>query len=334
MDDVRWFSSNRYGTLPVAALTRAGLRIALEGDRVARVAFVLDGQSTVAGFEFSRRHGCPLILKIPDVPPWRLDGGRPDFVLTAGAKIVRIPRLWGRYPERPGYYSRIRYVARHATAVWCPSTNSVRDVLRYYGVPAERLPFCYDSDRFRLEGHSPSTAHRSPFTILSISRLVPHKNHALLLRAAARLEPRPLVRILGEGREADNLRRIAASLRVPLEMPGTWATDEEIREAYASAGVVVAPSRFEGFGLTPMEGVAMGIPVIASDIPPHREFLEGAVQFFQPDDDEELARLLGEVIAQPPNRPAALPTLLSDLTIEACAARLLPALQRVMAGTR
>ena len=332
MDDVRWFSSNRYGTLPVPALARAGLRIALEGDRGAKVACALDGQSAVAGFEFSRRHRCPLILKIPDVPPWRVEGGAPDLVLSTGAKIVRIPRLWGRYPERPGYYSRIRYVARRADAVWCPSTNSVQDVLRYYGVSAERMPFCYDSDRFRIEKQSPFTVHRSPFTILSISRLVPHKNHALLLRAVARLAPKPPVRILGEGPLADDLRRLAASLDVPLELPGRWASDQEIFEAYASAGVLVAPSRFEGFGLTPMEGIAMGLPVIASDIPPHREFLTGAVRFFPPDDENALARELEKALVRPSSRPAA--SLLETLSIEACAARLLPHLRRMLAEAR
>jgi len=332
MDDVRWFSSNRYGALPVPALGRAGLRVALEGDRAARLAFALDGQSAVAGFAFARRHRCALVLKIPDVPPWRLEGGHPDFVVAAGAKVVRVPRLWGRYPERPGYYSRIRYIARHADAVWCPSTNSVQGVFRYYGVSAELMPFCYDSDRFSSVGPRPPTVHSAPFTIVSISRLVPHKNHAVILRAAARLEPRPRVRILGQGPGADTLRRIAAELGVELDLPGTWASDDQILDAYRHAGVVVAPSRFEGFGLTPLEGLAMGVPVIASDIPSHREFLSSAVRFFPPEDDIALAGELGRIVSQPSSRPAVQPSVLEPLTIEACAARLLPALRRFVDG--
>jgi glycosyltransferase involved in cell wall biosynthesis len=208
----------------------------------------------------------------------------------------------------------------------------VQDVNRYYGVQAARLPFCYDSDRFRVDRQGPFTANRSPFTILSISRLVPHKNHALLLRAAARLEPTPRVRILGEGPEEDSLRRLADSLGVSLDLPGTWASDQEIVDAYASAGVVVAPSRFEGFGLTPMEGAAMGVPVIASDIPPHRELLGEPVRFFDPDDEAALADELERVIHHPPTRPAALPPFLSALTIEACAARVVSELERLLAS--
>jgi glycosyltransferase involved in cell wall biosynthesis len=332
MDDLRWFAPNRYCALPVPALRRAGLRVALEGIEPARLAVASDGQCAVAAFEFARRCRCPLVLYVWDLPPWRLDGGRPDFIYEMGKRLARLPRLWGGYPERSGYYSRIRYVARHAEAVWCPSTNSVRDVLRYYGVRAERIPFCYDSDRFRTEVQSPFTVHRSPFTVLSVSRLVPHKNHAIILQATAQLEPRPAVRILGEGPEADTLRRLAASLGVALELPGTWASDAEILDAYRTAGVVVAPSRFEGFGLTPLEGMAMGVPVIASDVPPHREFLNGAVRFFPPDDAPALAREIGSLMARPSQRPTAPPPLLSDLSIDSCATRLLAGIRRMLAG--
>jgi len=332
MDDLRWFAPNHYCALPVPALRRAGLRVALQGDEPARLAVASDGQCAVAAFEFARRRRCPLVLYLWDLPPWRLGRGRPDFVFEIRQRLARIPRPWGAYPERRGYYSRIRYVAQHADAVWCPSTNTVQDVERHFGVQAERIPFCYDNARFTNERQVPLTTHRSPLTVLSISRLVPHKNHAVILRAAARLEPRPAVRILGQGPEADNLRRLATSLDVQLELPGTWASDTQILDAYRNAGVVVAPSRFEGFGLTPLEGIAMGVPVIASDIPPHREFLGGAVRFFPPDDDLALAREIESLIAEPPTRPLALPPLLSDLTIESCAARLLAGVGRLMAG--
>ncbi|HJR34233.1 MAG TPA: glycosyltransferase [Gemmatimonadales bacterium] len=183
-----------------------------------------------------------------------------------------------------------------------------------------------------------SAAKGAPLTLLSVSRLVAHKNHALILRAAARLSAQPLVRILGAGPEAENLRRLAQSLGVRLELPGGWASDAAIHAAYREASVLVCPSRFEGFGLTPLEGLAMGLPVIASDIPPHREFLGDAVGYFAPRDDANLARELHTVLAQPSRHPgppraergAVLPSILAPLTIAACASRLLPGLTRLL----
>ena len=95
---------------------------------------------------------------------------------------------------------------------------------------------------------------------------------------------------------------------------------------------MTCPSRFEGFGLTPMEGIAMGLPVIASDIPAHREFVGGAARFFPPEDPAALAESMqatrGEVKEPRGARTFASP--LADLTIEACAARLLPRFDRLL----
>ena len=330
MTDVRWFAPNRYCALPVPALQRAGLDIAQDGERAARLAFAADGACVVAAFEYSRRHRCPLVLYLWDLPPWRLGRGRPDRVFEVGGTLLRWPRLRNRYPERAGFYSRMAYAARRADAVWCPSTNTVEDVARHFGVRAERIPFCYDSDRFPGAGQLPLTVDRSPLTLLSVSRLVPHKNHAVILRAAARISPRPRVRILGEGLEADRLRALANRLGVPLELPGVWASDDAILAAYREASVLICPSRFEGFGLTPMEGLAMGLPVVASDIPPHREFLGDAVRFFSPDDDANLARELQAALTLPSSRPTDRPTILAPLSISACASRLLPGLTRLL----
>ena len=330
--DLRWFAINRYGMLPVGNLRRAGLTIALEGNPPCRAAVALDVDSAVAAYRYARRQGCPLGLNIPDLPPWRLGHGRPDPVFELRGRLFRIRRLRGGYPERPGYYSRIRYVATRAQRVWCPSRNSVADVRSRWGIDAVPLPFCYDSDRFVRTGEPPLTAHRSPLTVLSISRLVPHKNHASVLRAAARLDPRPRVRIIGRGPDAAALLVLAERLGVVLELRTTWASDEEIVDAYRQADVVVSASSFEGFGLTPMEGLAMGLPVIASDIPAHREFLGDAVRFFPPEDHLALAAELEAVFAAPPVRPSARSPVLDPLTIEACAARMGPELERLLAA--
>lgn len=338
MDDIRWFAPNHYCALPVPTLRESGLRIALNHDAPARVAVAADGQCAVEAFEYAERHRCPLVLYLWDLPPWRLGRGHPDYVFLLRGRVRRLPRPGDRYPERAGYYSRLRFVARRAEEVWCPSENTVRDVQGRFRVSAERVPFCYDSSRFR-----DVTSHRSPGTrslvsLLSVSRLVAHKNLAVILRAAAHLDPRPEVTFVGQGPEAAALRGLARELGVTLHLTDTWASDDEVVAAYRAASVVVCPSRFEGFGLTPLEGLAMGVPVVASDIPAHREFVSGAVHFFPPENDKELAGALTEAIApaggQPSPSGTSQPAVLSSLTIEACAARFLPGLTRLLEARR
>ncbi len=80
-------------------------------------------------------------------------------------------------------------------------------------------------------------------------------------------------------------------------------------------------------------GESARVAVIASDIPPHRELLDGAVRFLPPHDAVALAGEIDAAISQRFREPALSPAKgLSDLTIEACAARLLPDLQRMLAG--
>jgi glycosyltransferase involved in cell wall biosynthesis len=334
VDELRWFAPNRYCALPVPRLRLGGLRVALDGDAPAGLAVAADGQCAVAAWSYARRHRCPLLLYLWDLPPWRLGQGRPDWITAFGARLLRFPRPAGGFPERAGYYSRLRYVARTAAAVWCPSAHTTAEVTRRFGIPASELPFCYDSDRFGGPAADPPPPRPDARTLLSISRLVPHKNHQVLLRAAASVTPRPLVRILGEGPEAQALRRLADRLEVPLDLPGRWATEQEILSAYQESSAVIAPSRFEGFGLTPLEGLAMGRPVVASDIPPHREFAGAAAAFFPADDHLALAAALTAALTAPAPSPAARRASLAPVTIEACADRMLPELGRLIGRPR
>jgi glycosyltransferase involved in cell wall biosynthesis len=64
---------------------------------------------------------------------------------------------------------------------------------------------------------------------------------------------------------------------------------------------VVCPSLYEGFGITLLEGFTFGKPVIASDIPPHREVGNGAAVWFDASRNapEELATRMAEVLDEP-----------------------------------
>ena len=168
--------------------------------------------------------------------------------------------------------------------------------------------------------------------MLSISRLVPYKNHAAVIRAAALMSPRPRVRIIGKGPEAVTLRTMAHELGVELQLDEGWQSDQEIVDAYVAANVVVCPSRFEGIGLTPLESAALGIPTVASDIPTHREFAAGHVALIPLDDDQLMARAITKALegaAAPATSPAH---PIPELTIEACAERMLPRLEQLLRG--
>lgn len=312
MDDVRWFAPNAYGALVVPALRELGFTIALEGDRPAKLVVSLGGRTAEAAWRFARRHRRPLALFLWDLPPRSTGRGRPDPVWWAAGGFWRLPRLWGGFPRRRGYFSRLRYIAARADALWAASDFTAATIAERFGLRPERVPYAYDSARCVPAGMERDGAP----TLVTVSRLEPHKNHAAVLRAAARLGPEWRVRLIGRGPEADRLRAEARALGVMCTVE-TDLDDGAVVTAYRTAAVVVAPSRFEGFGLTPVEAIGCGARVVASDIPPHREFIGHAVPLVSPDDVEALARAVLAAREAPPPGPQAV----AALTVNAAAER-------------
>jgi len=75
-------------------------------------------------------------------------------------------------------------------------------------------------------------------------------------------------------KEAATAREVSKRLGMPLREVGrgvAWLAHDDLRTELASARVVLCPASEEGFGMVPLEALAAGRPVVASDIPAHRE---------------------------------------------------------------
>lgn len=100
--------------------------------------------------------------------------------------------------------------------------------------------------------------------------------------------------------------------------------DTELARAYASARLVIAPSRAEGFSMPVIEAIAQGTPVLAADEPAQAELIPSARDRFDPDDAATLAttarRLLTDDAAWHEVRDRQAPVW-RDFTTDAVAAR-------------
>jgi glycosyltransferase involved in cell wall biosynthesis len=105
--------------------------------------------------------------------------------------------------------------------------------------------------------------------LLHVGHLEPRKNLDLLLHALALLPPdaRPELRLAGaDAGHGRVLQALAARLGVAARVRVLGAVpDAELPALYAGARAVVVPSRYEGFGLCALEGLALGRPVLVSD---------------------------------------------------------------------
>jgi len=131
--------------------------------------------------------------------------------------------------------------------------------------------------------------------VLFMGNLEPRKNLGLLVRAhgAARVEDPsvpPLV-LVGPSGWGDRWQGALPDPR-NVVMAG-YLADDVLRSVVAGAAAVCMPSLYEGFGLPVLEALAAGRPVLASDIPAHREVAQGHATLLRPDDADAWAQALG-----------------------------------------
>lgn len=129
--------------------------------------------------------------------------------------------------------------------------------------------------------------------LLHVGHLEPRKNLGVLLRALARIEPssRPELRLVGRDAGAGpRLRALAERLGVAAHVRWLGVLDDDAMTAQLrSARAIVVPSRYEGFGMAALEGLAHGRPVLVAAAGALPEVVGEVGQVLPPDDADAWA---------------------------------------------
>jgi glycosyltransferase involved in cell wall biosynthesis len=130
--------------------------------------------------------------------------------------------------------------------------------------------------------------------LLFVGNLEPRKNLGTLLRAHAAARGQdpstpPLV-LVGPAGWGDRWQGTAPDPR-DVVLAGSLS-GPDLRRVVARAAAVCMPSRYEGFGLPVLEALAAGRPVLASDIPAHREIAAAQATLLPADDVDAWAGAL------------------------------------------
>ncbi len=202
-----------------------------------------------------------------------------------------------------------RWLIRQMDAVVATSAQAAS----YLEVPARVVMHGVDTDTFRPAPDRAALAAElglAPGTWVGcFGRIRPQKGTDLLVRAMLPLmRDRPEVRLLLVGRPddaafLDRLREevAAAGLADRVRLAENLPWDALVRH-YAAMDVYVAPQRWEGFGLTPLEAMASGVPVVATTVGAFPDLVvEGETGHLVPPED---AAALGARIASLLDDPA------------------------------
>jgi glycosyltransferase involved in cell wall biosynthesis len=196
-------------------------------------------------------------------------------------------------------------LVRRAAALLTVSVFSQRELARLCGVPESRFKVIPDSAEHILGvGADPGTLARYGLEpgryALCVGNQSPNKNIALAIDAFARLSTEGM-RLAVAGGTAAALKR-AETVTAPWLSTLGRVSDGELRALYENAAVFVFPSIYEGFGVPPLEAMALGCPVVSSDSSAMPEVLGDAALFFRSGDVADCAERFREVLEMGPDR--------------------------------
>jgi len=171
-------------------------------------------------------------------------------------------------------------------------------------VTGEGMPRIGGSDLGAGTVSEPNPHDLAPNYLLYVGSAYPHKGLDDLLVAWPKISERyPGLRLVMVGEKDIFMRRLeekaATSGLKNVEFRGRVA-DGQLSDLYFNASAFVYPTHFEGFGLPPLEALACGCPVVASDIPVLREVLgKNGATYFRLGDADGILAAVESVLAQP-----------------------------------
>lgn len=219
---------------------------------------------------------------------------------------AQLPRPLGVLPRRLSLlYARamLRHAGRAARRVIAVSESTARDLETLAGLDPQSIDVVPNGcdPAFRRDARPEELAAADAILepagtgryVLFAGNPKPHKNLAGLLRAVARLREQVDPWLVLAGVDAPAARRLLREAAPGLpegRLLATGTVDRPtLRGLFARARIVAAPSLFEGFGLTALEAMSAGIPVVAARAGGLPEVVGDAGLLVDPRDPAEIA---------------------------------------------
>ncbi len=268
-----------------------------------------------------RRLGFDIILELRRIRPHVFHYQYTGPLLNVTPEIVTIHDV--SFEPHPGFFVpsqcfRLRLTVRRAVKsaqrIITVSEFSKREIVHFLGVPEEKVKVIYngvgpefqpiedaDAIKTRLERY----AIRRPY-LLAVGNICRRKNQRATVRGFARWFSRnrasehQLV-IVGKP-EAGVKNLLAEAARLGLDSNRVvllgYVNDGDLPCLYGGAELFLNTSLYEGFGLPVVEAMACGVPVIVSRASCFPEIAGDAARFVDPQEPEEIADAIEEVLGK------------------------------------
>ncbi len=215
-------------------------------------------------------------------------------------------------PESARYYGQIDQAVLKCDHIIAVSESTKRDIIRLTGAPEHKITVVYEAAHpmYRpLDDAQVRQSVKAKFGldndfILFVSTIEPRKNVPTLLTAYKQLVDNyraPVSLALGgeKGWLSDEVFALVDKLGLQERVRFLGhVSPEDLLGLYNAAQVLVHPAFYEGFGLTPLEAMACGTPVIVSNTSSLPEVVGDAALLVEPTDVDGLAVAIWRVLSE------------------------------------
>jgi glycosyltransferase involved in cell wall biosynthesis len=199
-----------------------------------------------------------------------------------------------------GYLLVDRIAMWRAKKIIVPAIYWKNELMVKYHLPGKKIEVTYEgvNSVIKKTSEKKSFGLVKPYVVYT-GNLYPHKNIPVLLSAIKLLSGQVSLALVGarsvfteKAREMINRMQVSDYVHLLGRL-----TDMEISQLYFQASAFVFPSLIEGFGLTGLEAMAAGLPVIAANASCLPEIYGKAAVYFNPKDPGELADVIFRVVS-------------------------------------
>lgn len=226
---------------------------------------------------------------------------RHQMVVMHDASVYGVPFAFS-WAFRSWYKVLMPLLGMRAERILTVSEFSRNELVKYCRIDPRKL-------RVVGEGHEhilgvatdPSVLERYRLPkkkyVLAVSSMNPNKNFAAVIAAVDRLAGTDCRVVIAGGADPKVFNQ-GGALPESVTYVG-YVSDAELRALYEDAAAFIYPSFYEGFGLPPLEAMALGCPVIVSDRASLPEVCGGAALYCDPDRPEQIADAIKRVLLEP-----------------------------------
>jgi len=240
----------------------------------------------------------PFIVTIHDLIPMLYPTGK--------ASTLILPLYYLKYLA---FRVVIKKISKKARRIIVPSFATKSEVLKHLNVSEDKIIVTYEAADNNLKSQTAelnSLSFKDGQYFLYVGNAYPHKNLDKFIAAFKKLKANLLVsdskigkniKFVLVGDKGYFYKRLELMTKSKDVIFYGKASDEELAALYKNALAAVQPSLMEGFGLPVLEAMANKCLVACSDIPSLREIAKENALYFNPQDADEMEKILESIIS-------------------------------------